>query len=374
MFALKALLTQLGVKNMDCRQDGTALDPKNGRASYIFNSSLEGIEEADAILLVGCNPRLEAAVLNARLRKHWIHSDVKIGVIGEQADLTYDYEYIGAGPESLTELFDNKSAAFRKVLDKAKKPMIIVGQGALTRTDGKAVLAASAKLAQTVGAVNADWNGFNVLHTAASRVGGLDLGFVPASGGMNTESMMKAARAGDLSVLILLGADEIDLSDVKDCTVIYIGTHGDRGAHGADIILPSAAYTEKNGIYVNTEGRVQHGARGVFPPGLAKEEWAIFRALSSVLGEALPFDSFAQLRSSLFAAYPHFAHDGEITMADAGAVAKLSEGSVKMNKAPFQSPVTDYYMTNPIARASKIMADCSANKQALKGEATGTNG
>ena len=219
-----------------------------------------------------------------------------------------------------------------------------------------------------------DWNGFAVLHTAASRVGGLDIGFVPGSGGMDTEAMMKAARKGDLDVLILLGADEVDLEGVENCTVIYIGSHGDRGAHGADIILPGAAYTEKHGIYVNTEGRVQFASRGVFPPGDAKEEWAIFRALSAHLGEALPFNSFADLRAAIFAAHPHLANEGEVGAVDAGDVAKLASGSTKLNKAPFKSPISDFYFTNPIARASKVMAECSALQKTLKEEATGTHG
>ncbi|MHA7885140.1 NADH-quinone oxidoreductase subunit NuoG [Nitratireductor rhodophyticola] len=354
MYALKALMQSLGSPNYDCRQDGAALDPALGRAGYIFNPTIEGIEEADALLIVGANPRFEASVLNARIRKRWRMGDFPIGVIGEMGDLRYEYDMLGAGAETLKELAEGKGK-FASVLKKAKRPMIIVGQGALARTDGAAILGLAAKLAGSVKAVSAEWNGFAVLHTAASRVGGLDLGFVPGKEGKDVKGMM-----GAMDVLFLLGADEIDMSAIGEAFTVYIGTHGDAGAHRADVILPAATYTEKSGTYVNTEGRVQTTNRAGFAPGEAKEDWAILRALSDVLGHKLPFDSLAALRAALYAEFPHFAAIDAIAPADAGDVEKLAKLGGRLTKAPFASAVKDFYLTNPIARASAVMAECSA--------------
>ena len=272
MFALKGLIGKLGSPNIDCRQDGSKLHPKFGRASYLFNSTIAGVDQADAILIIGSNPRREAPVLNARIRKRWLRGGVQIGVIGEPADLTYKYNYLGAGPETLAQVAEKPPAAMTK-------PMFVVGAAAFARPDGAAVLASLAKAALATGVVKEGWNGFNVLHNAASRVGGLDLGLVPGDGGLDAPSM---AKAGALDVLFNLGADEIDVQ--PGAFVVYIGTHGDRGAHRADVILPGAAYTEKTGIYVNTEGRPQFADRAVFPPGDAREDWSILRALSDPLG------------------------------------------------------------------------------------------
>ncbi|WP_321504406.1 NADH-quinone oxidoreductase subunit NuoG [Breoghania sp.] len=359
MFALKQLLTSLGSANMDCRQDGAALDPAFGRASYIFNSTIEGIEDADAILIVGSNPRKEAPVLNARIRKRWRRGGVKVGVIGDKADLTYDYDYLGAGPATLAELVSGDNA-FAEVLSKAERPLIILGQGALARKDGAAVLSNVAKLAKAVGALGDDWNGFSVLHTAASRVGGLDIGFVPGEGGLGTADIMAAAGKGDLGVVFLLGADEIDMKQFGDAFVVYIGTHGDAGAHRADVILPGAAYTEKSGLYVNTEGRVQMAMRAAFPPGEAREDWAILRALSARLDKTLGFDNLPALRALLFAEVPHMAEIDGIAPGKAGDVGKITAGGKRLGTDPFMSPVRDFYLTNPIARASATMAECSA--------------
>ena len=344
MFALKSLMGNLGSANLDCRQDGTKLDPALGRGSYIFNPTVAGLEEADAILIVGSNPRKESPVLNARILKRWRMGGVEIGLVGERADLTYSYQYLGAGAETLTELSAGKG--FAEVLSKAQRPVVIVGQGALMRADGAAVLAACAKIAGS----RDGWNGLAVLHTAAARVGGLDLGFVPGQGGMDAWEM---TRPGALDVLFNLGADELEIA--PGAFVVYQGTHGDRGAHRADVILPGATYTEKSGLYVNTEGRVQYAERANFAPGDAREDWAILRALSEVVGAKLSFDSLADLRKALYAAHPHFARidaiePGTINIANAGA---LGTGA-------FTSAVDDFYLTNPIARASAVMAECSA--------------
>ncbi|GEO86384.1 MULTISPECIES: NADH-quinone oxidoreductase subunit NuoG [Alphaproteobacteria] len=354
MYALKALIGSLGSANIDCRQDGTGLDPSYGRASYLFNATIEGIESADAILIVGANPRYEAAVLNARIRKRWRRGGLPIGVIGEGGELRYPYEYLGAGTETLADLVAGKNGFVDK-LKAAKNPLIIVGQGALAGAEGAAVLANAAALANTVGAVSDEWNGFSVLHTAASRVGGLDLGFVPGEGGVTAADMLTS-----MDVLFLLGADELDFTKKSAKFTVYIGSHGDNGAHHADVILPGATYTEKSGTWVNTEGRVQMGNRAAFAPGDAREDWAIIRALSDVLGKKLPFDSLGALRAKLYADHPHFADLDEIAPGAGAEIAALAKKAGAMTKSAFASPVKDFYLTNPIARASAVMAECSA--------------
>src|SRR6185503_16612899 len=348
MFALKELMGRLDAPNIDCRQDGAALDPSLGRASYLFNATIAGIDQADGIMIIGANPRKEAPVLNARIRKRWRATNLKIGVIGEKADLTYDYAYLGAGPETLATFVNHDKA-------KLERQIWLIGQGALARPDGAAILSLAAKAAVAVGAIQDGWNGFSVLHTAAARVGALDIGFVPGQGGKSAAEM---AKAGNLDVLFLLGADEIDIA--PGAFTVYIGTHGDKGAHRADVILPGAAYTEKSGIYVNTEGRVQMAARASFPPGDAREDWAIFRALSDVLGQKLPYDSLSQLRTALFKRHPHLARVDQIAPGNAADLEKLTARGGTADKAPFRSTVADFYLTNPIARASAIMAQCSA--------------
>ncbi|MGO4564979.1 NADH-quinone oxidoreductase subunit NuoG [Rhizobium sp. 2YAF20] len=354
MYALSELVKSFGSENLDCRQDGAAFDPSLGRASYLFNPTIEGIEQADALLIVGANPRFEAAVLNARIRKRWRRGKFPIGVIGEGGEMRYEYNYLGAGPDTLKDLVDG-SHAFADVLKNAQKPMIILGAGAFIRGDAAGVQASIAKLAVAAGVVTEGWNGLAVLHTAASRVGGLDLGFVPGANGVNAAEMMTA-----MDVLFLLGADELDFSAKKTKFTVYIGSHGDNGAHNADVILPGATYTEKSGIWVNTEGRVQMGNRAGFAPGEAREDWAIIRALSDVLGKKLPFDSLSELRARLYAAFPHFARIDEITEADSAKIVALAKKAGKMGKSAFASPVKDFYLTNPIARASAVMAECSA--------------
>ena len=347
-FALKALMDKLGSPNVDCRQDGSKLHPRFGRASYLFNSTVAGIDEADAILIVGSNPRKESPVLNARIRKRYLKGDCLIGVIGEKADLTYPATYLGAGADTLARFADHPPA-------NKTKPMLILGAGAFNRPDGAAILALAAKSAASLGVVKEGWNGFNVLHGAASRVAGLDLGLVPGQGGLDAAAM---AKTGGLDLLFNLGADEIDVA--PGAFVVYIGTHGDKGAHRADVILPGAAYTEKTGVYVNTEGRPQFAERAVFPPGEAREDWAILRALSEPLGAKLPFDSVAALRQAMFAAVPHLARFDAIAPADAAALAEVAAMGGDVSAAPFVSSVDDFFLTNPIARASRTMAECSA--------------
>jgi NADH-quinone oxidoreductase subunit G len=350
MKAALDLFRALGSANTDCRQDGSALG-YGPRESWLFNSGIAGVENADAVLIVGANPRTEAPLLNARLRKSWLAGKAEIGLIGEQADLTYEYSYLGAGSKTLGKL----PKAAMDALTKAERPAIIVGGSALTGADGPAVLNAVGGLAKKIGAVVDGWNGFNVLHTAASRVAGLDMGFVPANGGKTAAEMLKP---GALDVLFLLGADEVDPTG-SDAFRVYLGSHGDRGAHGADVILPGAAYTEKSGLYVNTEGRVQLAERVVFPKGQAKEDWAILRALSARVGQTLPYDTLDALRAKLMADHPTF---GRIDWLPAPA--SFDTGSLgrkgELGDVAFTSAVRDPYLNNPITRASVTMAELSA--------------
>ncbi|MEL7543926.1 MAG: molybdopterin-dependent oxidoreductase, partial [Pseudomonadota bacterium] len=356
MFALKALLARIGSRNMDCRQDGAQHDPAYGRASYLFNTTIDGIEDADAILLIGTNPRVEAPVLNARIRRRFLNG-AQIALIGTPDDLTYQYTHLGEGPQAIAEMMDG--GAVLDGLRAASNPMIIVGQAALAREDGAAVLAACAGLAQHCGIVRDDWNGFNILHTAASRVGGLDIGFVPGEGGLTAAEM---AHGSNLDVLFLLGADEIPIHKSDTSLVIYQGSHGDAGAHVADVILPGAAHTEKSATYVNTEGRPQRTRRAIFPPGEAREDWTIIRALSDHLGATLPYDDVAALRAAFEGEAPWLAERDEIVAAETVAIDALA-GSGQMRGDAFGAAIADFYLTNPIARASAVMAELSAMRQ-----------
>jgi NADH-quinone oxidoreductase subunit G len=350
MKAALDLFRALGSANTDCRQDGSSLG-HGPREGWLFNTSLQGLENADSILLVGVNPRTEAPLLNQRIRKSWLAGKTRVGVVGEQADLTYDYDLVGRGTRTLAKLPKAASDA----LSNAERPAIVIGSGALGGAHGPAVLSALGKLAKKVGVVKDGWNGFNVLHHAAARVGGLDMGFVPATGGLTAREMVEPKA---LDVLFLLGADEIETGRTKAFKV-YLGSHGDRGAHTADVILPGAAWTEKPGLYVNTEGRVQMAERVVFPKGEAKEDWAIIRALSERVGHTLPYDTLDQLRQKLMTDHPTFGRIDYLAPAASFDVAAIGEKG-ELGDVAFASAVVDPYLNNPIARASATMAELSA--------------
>ena len=356
MKAALDLFTSLGVTSLDCRQDGMKLGA-GPRESWLFNTTIAGVEQADALLLVGVNPRTEAPILNQRIRKVWAQGKLRVGLVGEAAELTYGFDHLGAGPASLRRMGETE---FGKAFAKAERPMVVMGAGALSRPDGAAIAAMAA--ASHPGLAVDGWNGWNVLHIAASRVGGLDMGFLPRAGGRDTTAMLDAAEAGELDLVVLMGADEIDTRRLGHAYVIYIGHHGDTGANRADLILPGAAYTEKAGTYVNIEGRVQRAPRAIFPKGEAKEDWAILRALSAELGATLPYDSLEALRARLIADHPSFGAvghaPGHASAAGFDLAAAFTAGEI--SDAPFASPVVDYYQTNPIARASVTMAECSA--------------
>ena len=350
--ALKDLMAAIGTPHTDCRQDGAPLGGE--RASYLFNAGIAGIERADRILLIGTNPRIEAPIVNARIRKVWLANlGLKIAVIGEAAKLTYDHERLGAGPESLS-----KGAEFLKG---SERPLIIIGAGAIARADGAAVFAEIAGLAAGAGVVKEGWNGFNVLHLAAARVAALDLGFLPKAGGRDFAGIVEGAAEGAFDVVYNLGCDEFDAAKLKRAFVVYQGHHGDAGARHADVIFPGAAYVEQSGVYVNMEGRAQMTARAHFPYGEAREDWAIIRALSDRVGKTLPYDDLFALRQAMIADAPAL---GRIGQRPRDLPLDLSKVGVKgpLSAEPFRSPVRDYYLTNPIARASKTMAECSATQ------------
>ncbi len=368
MLALKELMVSLGSANLDCRQDG-AKTPAAPRAGYLFNSTIAGIDKADVVLLIGSNPRQEGPVLNARLRKRYLKGGFRAAQIGPAFDATFPITVLGAGPDVLQALADGAHPWF-ETLKGAQNPMIILGSGAVARADGLAILELARRLADAAGVVRDDWNGFNVLQRAASRVGGLDIGFVPGAGGRDLEGILDGSSTGAIEAVYLLGADEFDTSRLGSAFVVYQGHHGDKGAARADVVLPGAAYTEKNGTYVNTEGRVQLGRLAVYPPGEAKEDWRVLRALSEQLGRALAYDSLPQLRQHMLSQFPLFAQVDHVVPAPWLPFA--AAGTV--SAAGFSYPIDTYYMTDPISRASPTMAECVVSFAPNPQSKTGTHG
>ena len=373
MTVLKDLMTTLNSPNIDCRSDGGACDPGVG-TSYRFNTTIAGIEQADAILIIGSNPRVESPVINARIRKRYLQNALPIGVIGPDADLTYTHQNFGDDPAMLADVAEGNHP-FAKVLKKAKNPMLIIGAGALSRSDGQVLLGLAHKIASDTGMISDakgdTWNGFNVLQTAASRVGGLDIGFVPDAGGMDAISIIEGAQSGEIEIVYLLGADEIDTNRLGDAFVVYQGHHGDNGAHRADVILPGAAYTEKNATFVNTEGRVQQTRLATFPPGEAKEDWAILRKLSDVLGHKLSFESLVDVRERMAEINDIFETIDEVKPQKW----KKFGGKGEVNSDwPLRSHIRNFYMTDPISRTSETMARCTAEILGQGEEGTGTDG
>ncbi|WP_419897995.1 NADH-quinone oxidoreductase subunit NuoG [Roseomonas sp. USHLN139] len=353
-FALRELMAGLGSANLDCRQDGAAIDASR-RDFYLFNSGIAGIDEADALLIIGSNPRQEAPVLNARIRKRWASGALKVGYVGPQGlNLTYKAQHLGEGPAALAAL--QAGEGFAEVLKGASKPMIILGRAAIARADGAAVLAAAWALAESVGALTPEWHGFNLLHLFGGQVGALDAGFLPGPGGKDLPAML----SGGMDALWLLGADGFDPALIPAGTfVVYQGHHGDRAASRADVILPGAAYPEKEGTYVNTEGRAQRGRLALHPPGEAREDWRIVRAAGAALGVPLAFDTLDALRARLVAANPVFGMiDGRVAGGCLDTTGPAA-GGAPLGHDNFTLPVTDYWQADAISRASETMAECS---------------
>ncbi len=339
MLALKDLMAANGVHNLECRVDGTNYDVRE-RAGYIFNSGIAAIEEADAIVLIGTNPRVEGALVNARIRKRWMDAKVPVYVVGEAADLNYPYHHVGTKISALDGLA-------KSIAGKFTKPMVIVGAGAFKGATGPAVQAAVRQAAETIGAVKADWLGFNILHTAAARVGAIEVGFLPS----------KPFAIGNKEFIYLLGVDNHEtLSLISGSAfVVYQGHHGDAGAKRADVVLPGAAYTEKSGLYMNTEGRVQMAKKCVDAPGEAREDWKVLRALSVHTGTPLKYDDLFQLRARLVRDFPQFDALDQlpaVQWADFGITGALPESDLF-------GPIDDFYLTNVITKASPTMMECS---------------
>jgi NADH-quinone oxidoreductase subunit G len=353
MVALKELMHLAGSDNIDCRQDG-AYVPSAHRGDYIFNTTIAGIDEADLILLVGVNPRIEAPIVNARIRKRYLKGGLTIMNIGNPHDLTYPVTELRDSPTILREIASGEHAVCA-ALAQARNPMIILGMGALARADGDAIFAAAKVIAGEY-MQREGWNGFNVLHNAAARVGGLDCGFVPQQDGRSVAEILDGCADGSIKCVYLLGADEIDPAYFGQAFVVYQGHHGDAGAARADVIFPATAYTEKEATYVNLEGRAQRTAQATFPVGEAKEDWRIIRALSDVLGHTLPYNTITQLRAHMEALHPAFAHIDMVTTAE---FVPYRGDLGKINGAAFLEMIDNFYMTDAISRHSVTMAACS---------------
>ena len=361
LYSLKMLFDKIGCNNIDCRIDNSTLG-EGGRSGYIFNSSIAGIEDSDSLLIIGSNPRIEAAVLNARIRKRYLMNKYPIGLLGEKVDLTYDYSYLGDSYKDLDNLISSKNN-FYKILKNSKKPMIIIGSGAVNNENSQSFIYKLREFAEEVGVVNSNWNGFNFLNTSASRVGALDVGFIPKNNGLNARQVFEASEKGNLSLVWLLGVDTEDVKRLKNSFVIYQGHHGDLGAHSADLILPGAAYTEKSSIYVNIEGRPQISNKAIFPPGEAREDWKIIRAVSEAVNFKLPFDNLLDLRNHIFNEFDHLSKIDQLSKTK---WSKFGKKGITKNFV-FQNVIPSFYMTCPISRSSETMAECmNAQKNNFK--------
>jgi len=352
IMALKDFMNQAGCENLECRQDGADLLP-DLRGGYLLNTGLQSTEESDCVLLVGTNPRHEAPLFNTRLRKAVLHKDIDIGYIGPAVDLTYGIEHLGNGTAALSALAKGDHS-FCEALAAAEKPMVVLGMSGLCREDAPAVKAAVATLAKNIPNLLTDsWNGFNILHTAAARVGALELGFVPSG------------EQSEADFVYLMGADDFSESSVPaGAFVVYQGHHGDAGAMAADVILPGAAYTEKHGTYVNTEGRVQRAKRAKAPIGDSRDDWAIVRALSEVCGRPLAYENLDGVRDRMAQVSPTLVMEGVHDCPLTGlALDQAAASKDTMTPGPFARAVDNFYMTNAINRSSVTMAKCTAAKQ-----------
>lgn len=366
VYSLKSLLNGLDVESYDCRQDGALYDPSI-RASYIFNSSIEAIDEADAILIIGANPRYEASVLNARIRRSVIDRKVPVAVIGDEIDLTYKYEHLGVKADVIDELTTKKSN-FGEVLKNAKNPMIIVGNSVFKKKSVDKVIAKLIEISEKFGVISKGWNGLNILQKAAGRVGALDVGFVPQGKGKDINKILDAATKGDIEIVYLLGADEIDTTSLKKTFVIYQGSHGDAGAEVADVIFPGVTHAEKSATYVNLEGRVQRSRRVTFPLGEAKEDWQVISDFAGILGEG-SFDNIDAVRDSMKASNPIFKTYDEFVPSSWPAAKDLAKVK-SLTKESLEADEFNFYFTDPISRLSKVLQNCNEEFGDSKGFAT----
>ena len=350
-YLLKKIMQSLGSASYDCRPENSVL--KNiYRSDYIFNTEIANVENADLCLLIGVNPRSEAAILNNRILKAVNHNNCVVGYIGEKVNLNYDFVDLGSSSSVLEQLANN-SHEFCKELNKAKNPIIIVGEGALCRQDSNAIMKYAKIISENYNIISDEKCNFNILHNAAGRVGAIDVGFLPEKSGLDTKDMMKFGEIGEIDILFLLGYDQPNIAKVKNAITIYIGSHGDHGAQNADIILPAAAYTEKSSIYVNTEGRVQSTNKAVPVVGEAKEDWEILNEILFQITDT-KFYNKNELYQEIFSKFPHL-NDRENLLKEN----KLSDYVGQLSTKLFEHFVRNYYMTNPISRSSTIMANCT---------------
>ena len=351
IYALKKLMDLIKSPNTECRQDGSKIS--GSRERWLFNSKLSGIDESDGCLLIGTNPRIEASIINSRLIRKSKENNYSIGLLGSKVDLNYDYKFLGDDPTIIYDLINGKSS-FSKNLSKMNKPLMIIGQGALRGDKGENYLNLCIELAYKYNFLKDDWNGFNVLHTAASRPGAMEIGFLPGEKGKNLDQIIKSYKTGGISTLFLLGADEIDISEKNDCFIIYQGHHGDKGANIADLILPSPSFNEQNGLFINTEGRVQESIRATFPLGEAKEDWEIISLISKNMGLENIFISFEELRSSLFHDHPNLS-DLDFCLPSERFPKKLVTKDIKDHI--FTDSLNNFWLSNSITRSSKLMCE-----------------
>ena len=353
LFSTKYFLQSLGSNYFDCRYDNVQFI-ENQRASYLFNSSIQEIDNADAILLIGTNPRWEACVLNARIRKAYINNDCKIGLIGKKLDLTYKYEHLSDSIEHINDLLNNNSP-FSEVLKNSKKSLIIIGNSAINYCDGKEVLNVCSEIAKKYNVANNNFNGFNILQQDISKVGAVDIGFYNHNFAQNFDQNIKNHINKFNPVVFLLSADEINHSILEGAFIVYLGHHGDDLAQLADIVLPSPAYTEKSSTYMNMEGRVLQTTRCYHPPGVSKEEWKIFRALSNNFSQKLKFNNLSELRNEIANLFPVFKEINNLPSSS-----KLDFGSsTKIKNRVLEYNIKNFYMTDVISRASITMANCT---------------
>ena len=358
IYSIKKLMDSIKSPNTECRQDGSKIN--GGREKWLFNSKLSGIDVSDGCLLIGTNPRIEAALINSRIVRKSKEKNYSIGLLGNKSELNYNYDYLGDDPSIIYDLIDNKSP-FCEKLSEMNKPIMIIGQGALKGDEGEDYLNLCIELANNYNFLKNDWNGFNVLHTAASRPGAMEIGFLPKERGKNLDQIIDGYKKGDISTLFLLGADEIEISEKTDCFVIYQGHHGDKGANIADLILPSPSFNEQNGLFINTEGRIQESIRATFPIGEAKEDWEIISLISKKMGLENIDNSFEDLRSSLFQSFPHLA-DIDMCLSGEKLPEKIERKDIKQHV--FKNSLNNFWLSNSITRSSRLM--CERNNISVK--------
>ena len=350
IYSLKKLMDSLGSQNTECRQDGSRIS--GNRERWLFNTKFSGIEESDGCLLIGTNPRLEAALINSRILRKSKESNYSIGLLGKEYELNYEYDFLGDDPRIIEELIEG-THPFCSKLSLMKRPMMIIGQGALKGDSAQDFLNLTIELANKYNFLSSSWNGFNVLHNAAARPGAMEIGFLPGPEGKNLNQIIEGCNNGSISTLFLLGADEVFLNQDSDCFVIYQGHHGDNGAHQADLILPSPSFNEQNGLYINTEGRVQESVRATFPVGSAKEDWEIISIIAKKMGFDFQINNFEELRDEIFNIFPDLL---EIDNCITGDNPKVLAGK-KIKKHKFYNAIENFWLTNSITRSSKILCD-----------------